>query len=142
MQRLLCSLDIHGFTYHAIGSGIRCVVLEVTAHVSSHGWDGALSTRGFLWIYVRQLTCLQYVDKFFARMEHLKRVSSWRKVKIEKELLREVERGLRKRFDIAAAERSLREALSAQKLDTQLSQGSLQKLEVCVACRWLPPTGA
>ena len=80
------------------------------------------------------------MDKFFARMEHLKRVSGWRKVKIEKELLREVERGLRKRFDIATAERSLREALSAQKLDTQLSQGSLQKLEVRVACRCLSPT--
>ncbi len=29
---------------------------------------------------------LQYVDKFFARMELLKRVGCWRKAKIEKEL--------------------------------------------------------
>ena len=85
---------------------------------------------------------LQYVDKFFARMELLKRVGCWRKAKIEKELFQEVGRGLRKRFNIAAAERSLREALSAQKLDTQLSQGSLQKLKVRVACGRLQPTGA
>ena len=72
----------------------------------------------------------QYVDKFFARMEHLKKFGCWRNKKFEKELLREIGRGMGKRFNIAAAERSLREALSAQKLDTQLSQGLLHKLKV------------
>ena len=76
---------------------------------------------------------MQYVDNFFARMEHLKKASCWRSAKYDNELLEKVKWGLHKRFNVAAAERSLREALSAQHLDTQLSHGLLHELKVCFA---------
>ncbi len=74
----------------------------------------------------------QYVDSFFARMELLKREStSWDAVDYEKGMVEHLVWGFWWSGKLVAAEGKLRGALSARRLDTQLSQGALQNLKVC-----------
>ena len=83
---------------------------------------------------IKQVFFLQYVDKFFARMELLKRESTdWDTEDYEIGMVHKLSWALGARADMVAAERSLRDALTARSLDTQLSQGVLQTLKVRIA---------
>ena len=85
-------------------------------------------------IFLIFLIFLQYVDNFFPRMELLKTESaSWDAEDYEKGVVQMLARGLEMRSSVVPAERSLRDALTAQKPDTHLSQGTLQTLKVRTA---------
>ena len=81
------------------------------------------------------LIFLQYVDNFFPRMELLKTQSAgWDTEDYEKGMSQKLARGLELRSDVVPAERRLRDALTARKPDTHLSQATLKTLKVRTAC--------
>ncbi len=76
---------------------------------------------------------MQYVDRFHARLENVKyrKVQNWGDAFAEASLVSDMTCAVRKKFAMATAEESLRDALRAQDLDTQLSEDTLQRLKVC-----------
>ena len=73
---------------------------------------------------------VQYVDNFYARMELVKKgASAWNDANCEQSLHGKIHAALDRRIDFYATESSLRESLSAQGLDTQLSRAKLQILK-------------
>ncbi len=73
---------------------------------------------------------VQYVDDFYARMELVKKgASAWNGANCEQSLHGKIHAALDRRIDFYATESSLRESLSAQGLDTQLSRAKLQIFE-------------
>ena len=84
---------------------------------------------------------LQCVEGFFGRMEVLKVTFStventgWDPANYEYGLVRDLEDAFESRFDAMATEERLRDALRARRLDTQLSQVTLQQLKVQTAQR-------